>query len=33
MRRINGRGYKAYKDLQKQEFSFPGLTLHVDHVH
>ena len=30
--RIDGRGYKAYKDLERQTFTFPGFTLHVDHV-
>jgi len=30
--RINGRGYKAYQDLQRQRFQFPGFTLMVDHV-
>jgi len=32
LRRINGRGYKAYQDLQRQRFQFPGFTLMVDHV-
>ena len=29
--RIDGRGYKAYKDLQGA-YDFEGFTLHVDHV-
>ncbi|MFQ5874523.1 MAG: P-loop domain-containing protein, partial [Dehalococcoidia bacterium] len=32
LRRIDGRGYKAYKDLERQSFSFSGFTLHVDQV-
>jgi len=28
---IDGRGYKAYKQLQG-EYSFPGFRLHIDHV-
>ncbi len=31
LRRIDGRGYKAYKDLEGT-YAFPGFTLHVDHV-
>jgi predicted ABC-class ATPase len=31
LRRIDGRGYKAYKDL-KGSYRFEGWTLHVDHV-
>jgi len=29
--RIDGRGYKAYKDLQGA-YAFPGFTLFIDHV-
>jgi len=29
--RINGRGYKAYKDLEG-EYSFPSFALYIDHV-
>ncbi|MGA1839961.1 MAG: ABC-ATPase domain-containing protein [bacterium] len=29
--RIDGRGYKAYKDI-KGAYSFPGFTLFIDHV-
>ena len=32
LRRIDGRGYKAYKDLERQTFTFSDFTLHVDHV-
>ncbi len=32
LRRIDGRGYKAYKDLQGQRYSFAGYRLIVDHV-
>lgn len=31
LRRINGRGYKAYKDIQGS-YQFPGFMLHIDHV-
>jgi len=31
LRRIDGKGYKAYKDLENS-FEFPGFTLHLDHV-
>ncbi len=31
LRRINGRGYKAYKDIQGS-YRFPGFILHIDHV-
>ncbi len=31
LRRINGRGYKAYKDIQGS-YQFPGFVLHIDHV-
>ncbi len=30
--RIDGRGYKAYKDLQERTFHFPDFDLVVDHV-
>ena len=30
--RIDGRGYKAYKDLQGREYVFPDFRLLVDHV-
>lgn len=30
--RIDGRGYKAYKELQGRRFKFPCFTLIVDHV-
>ena len=29
--RIDGRGYKAYKDI-KGDYAFPGFTLFIDHV-
>jgi predicted ABC-class ATPase len=29
--RIDGRGYRAYKDIQGS-YDFPGFTLHIDHV-
>ncbi len=29
--RIDGRGYRAYKDIQGG-YDFPGFTLHIDHV-
>ena len=29
--RIDGRGYKAYKEIQGA-FEFPRYTLHIDHV-
>ncbi len=32
LRRIDGRGYKAYKDLERRRFGFPGFELVVDHV-
>ena len=32
LRRIDGRGYKAYKGLEGQGFTFPGFTLFADHV-
>jgi predicted ABC-class ATPase len=32
LRRIDGSGYKAYKELQGGAFSFPDFTLFVDHV-
>lgn len=31
LRRIDGRGYKAYKDIQGS-YQFPTHTLHIDHV-
>jgi len=31
LRRIDGRGYKAYKDIQGS-YGFPAHTLHIDHV-
>ena len=31
LRRLDGRGYKAYKDL-REAWDFPGFVLHVDHV-
>ncbi len=30
--RIDGRGYKAYKDLERKRFRFPGFELVLDHV-
>ncbi len=30
--RLDGRGYKAYKELQGRRFDFPTFTLVVDHV-
>ena len=32
LRRIDGRGYKAYQDLGRQRFQFPGFELVVDHI-
>ena len=32
LRRIDGRGYKAYKELQGQSFEIEGWTLRFDHV-
>jgi predicted ABC-class ATPase len=32
LRRIDGRGYKAYKALQGKRFTFPFFTLYSDHV-
>lgn len=32
LRRLDGRGYKAYKDLQRQRFQFDGFELIVEHV-
>ena len=32
LRRIDGRGFKAYKDLERQRFEFPDFTLFADHV-
>ena len=32
LRRIDGRGYKAYKELQGRQFKFPFFTLYTDHV-
>jgi predicted ABC-class ATPase len=32
LERIDGRGYKAYKDLQGRRYSFPAFQLVVDHV-
>lgn len=31
LRRIDGRGYKAYKDIQGQ-YAFDAFSLHIDHV-
>ena len=31
LRRMDGRGYKAYKEI-KGEYQFPGFTLLIDHV-
>jgi len=31
LRRIDGRGYKAYKEIQGR-YEFPGFTLSIDHV-
>ena len=31
LRRIDGRGYKAYKDIQGS-YAFPDFELHIDHV-
>ena len=30
--RIDGRGYRAYKDLQGGRFEFDGFRLAIDHV-
>ena len=30
--RIDGRGYKAYKEIQGQSFSFDGFDLVIEHV-
>ncbi len=32
LRRIDGRGYKAYKELQRECFALQGFELFVDHV-
>lgn len=32
LERIDGRGYKAYKDLQQEHFHFPDFELVMDHV-
>jgi len=32
LRRIDGRGYKAYKDLERRRFRFQGFDLLLDHV-
>jgi len=32
LRRIDGRGYKAYKEIQERTFSFDGFELLVEHV-
>ncbi|MEE9248773.1 MAG: ABC-ATPase domain-containing protein [Dehalococcoidia bacterium] len=32
LRRIDSRGYKAYKSLEGQRFDFSGFELYVDHV-
>jgi predicted ABC-class ATPase len=32
LHRIDGRGYKAYKEIQDRSFSYPGFELVVDHV-
>ena len=32
LRRIDGRGYKAYKDLQGKRFRFDEFELLIDHV-
>jgi predicted ABC-class ATPase len=32
LRRIDGRGYRSYKDLQRGRFSFPRFELAIDHV-
>ena len=32
LRRIDGRGYKAYKEIQGRKFSFDGFELLVEHV-
>ncbi len=32
LRRIDGRGYRAYKDLEGSWLLTPGLLLHIDHV-
>ena len=32
LRRIDGRGYKAYKELQGKQYQFPFFTLFADHV-
>lgn len=32
LHRIDGRGYKAYKDLDRQAYRFPTFTLHIDYV-
>ncbi|MFW6125771.1 MAG: ABC-ATPase domain-containing protein [Chloroflexota bacterium] len=32
LRRIDGRGYKAYQDLERKQFQFPGFTMIADHV-
>jgi len=32
LRRLDGRGYGAYKDLRGEMFRFSAFTLHIDHV-
>lgn len=32
LHRIDHRGYKAYQDLERQRFQFPGFELVVDHI-
>ena len=32
LRRIDGRGYKAYKELQGRRFGFDSFRLSIDHV-
>ncbi len=32
LHRIDGKGYKAYKDIQEKEYEFQDFTLRVDHV-
>lgn len=32
LQKIDGRGYKAYKDLEGRRFEFPRMSLLVDHV-
>lgn len=32
LRSIDGKGYKAYKELERKAFQFPLFTLYIDHI-